>query len=109
MEIHGSYLLINIVGIVMMIENIIQSICLPKGKFFNPPQIEEKRDEKTFIKIRTLFAVSQIIMLILFVVCFLNFKNYIVAILGLSVGNMLPIVLVYLYDSYLNMKEKREF
>ena len=109
MEIHGSYLLIYIVGIVMMIVNIIQSICLPKGKFFNPPQIEAKRDEKTFIKIRTLFAVSQIIMLILFVVCFLNFKNYIVAILGLSVGNMLPIVLVYLYDSYLNMKEKREF
>ena len=109
MEIHGSYLLIYIVGIVMMIVNIIQSICLPKGKFFNPPQIEEKRDEKTFIKIRTLFAVSQIIMLILFVVCFLNFKNYIVAILGLSVGNMLPIVLVYLYDFYLNMKEKREF
>lgn len=109
MEIHGSYLLIYIVGFVMMIVNIIQSICLPKGKFFNPPQIEEKRDEKTFVRIRALFAVSQIIMLILFVVCFLNFKNYVVAILGLSVGNMLPIVLVYLYDCYLNMREKRKF
>ena len=33
MEIHGSYLLLYGVGIVLMIVNIIQSICRPKGKF----------------------------------------------------------------------------
>lgn len=109
MEIHGSYLLLYIVGIILMIVNIIQSICLPKGKFFNPSQMEEKRDDKTFVRMRVLYAVSQIIMLILFVICFLNFKNYVVAIIGLSVGNMLPIMLVYLYDSFLNMKEKKDF
>lgn len=70
MEIHGGYMLIYIVGIVLMIVNIIRSIFRPKGKFFNPPEIEEKKDEKTFIKIRTLYGVSQIIMLVLYVVCF---------------------------------------
>lgn len=108
MEIHGSYLLIYIVGIALMIVNIIQSICLPKGKFFNPSEIEIKRDDKTFVKIRTLYGISQIILLLLFIFCFLNFKNYIVAIVGLFVGNMLPIALVYLYDFYLNVREKRE-
>ena len=42
MEIHGSYLLLYGVGIILMIVNMIQSICRPKGKFFNPPQMEDK-------------------------------------------------------------------
>ncbi len=107
MGIHGSYLVIYIVGIVLMIFNLLQCIFRPKGKFFNPPEMEEKRDDKTFIKMRTLYGVSQIIMLILFVICFLNFKNYVAAIIGLSVANLLPVALVYLYDVYLNMREKR--
>lgn len=107
--IHGSYFVIYIVGIILMIVNLIQSICRSKGKFFNPSELEERRDEKTFIKIRALYGVSQTIMLILFVICFVKFKNYVVAIVGLFVGNILPIALVYLYDFYLNMREKREF
>ncbi len=107
--IHGSYLIIYIVGIILMIVNFLQCIFRPKGKFFNPPEMEEKRDDKTFIRMRTLYGSSQIIMLILFVACFFNFKNYVVAIIGLSVANLLPVALVYLYDIYLNMREKREF
>lgn len=106
--IHGSYLAIYIVGIILMIVNVIRSICRPKGKLFNPSELEEKKDEKAFIKIRALYGVSQIIMLILFVICFFNFRNYAVAIIGLFVGNMLPIALVFLYDFYLNMQEKKE-
>lgn len=107
--IHGSYLVIYIVGIIMMTVNLIQSFCRSKGKFFNPPELEEKKDEKTFIKIRAIYSVSQIIMLILFVVCFFKFKNYVVAVIGLFVANMLPIALVYMYDLYLSTREKREF
>lgn len=108
MEIHGSYLLLYGVGIVLMIVNIIQSICRPKGKFFNPPQMEEKRDDKTVFRMRLLYAVSQGILLIAFVFCAFNFQNYVVAIIGLTVGNILPIVLVMLYDSFLNMQEKKK-
>ena len=60
MEIHGSYLLLYGVGIILMIVNMIQSICRPKGKFFNPPQMEEKRDDKTVFRMRMLYAVSQL-------------------------------------------------
>ncbi len=109
MGMHGSYLVVYIVGIILMIVNIIQGICRSKGKFFNPPEIEEKRDARTFIKIRVLYTISQTVMLILFMVCFFNFRSYAVAIIGLFVGIILPIALVYLYDSYLNMREKREF
>lgn len=109
MEIHDSYVVIYIVGSILMIVNIVRSICRPKGKMFNPSEIEEKRDDKTFVRIRVLYCVSQIIMLILFVVCYFNFKNYGAAIFGLFVGNILPIALVYLYDSYLNMREKGGF
>ena len=107
MEIHGSYLLLYGVGIILMIVNMIQSICRPKGKFFNPPQMEEKRDDKTVFRMRMLYAVSQGILLIGFVICAFNFQNYVVAIIGLTVGNILPIVLVMLYDSYLNMRENK--
>lgn len=107
MEIHGSYLLLYGVGIILMIVNIIQSICRPKGKFFNPPQMEEKRDDKTVFKMRMLYAVSQGILLLGFVICAFNFQNYAVAIIGLTVGNILPIVLVILYDSFLNMQENK--
>lgn len=106
--IHGSYLAIYIVGIILMIANVIRSICRPKGRLFNPSELEEKKDEKTFIKIRTLYSVSQIIMLVLFMICFLNFKNYVVALVGLFVGNMLPIGLVFLYDFFLNMRDREE-
>lgn len=106
---HGSYYVIYIVGIILMIVNLIRGFFRPKGKMFNPAEIEEKRDEKTFIKIRVLYNVSQIIMLILFVVCSFNYKNYAVAVVGLFVGNILPIALVFLYDSYLTMREQREF
>ena len=108
MEIHGSYLLLYGVGIILMIVNIIQSICRPKGKIFNPPQMEEKRDDKTVFRMRMLYAVSQGISLIGFVICAFNFHNYVVAIIGLTVGNILPIVLVMLYDSYLNMRENKQ-
>ncbi|HBZ63656.1 MAG TPA: hypothetical protein DEO89_03390 [Lachnospiraceae bacterium] len=108
MEIHGSYLLLYGVGIVLMIVNIIQSICRPKGKFFNPPQMEEKRDDKTVFRMRLLYAVSQGILLIAFVFCAFNFQNYAVAIIGLTVGNILPIVLVMLYDSFLNIQENKQ-
>lgn len=107
MEIHGSCLLLYGVGIILMIVNIIQSICRPKGKFFNPPQMEEKRDDKTVFKMRMLYAVSQGILLLGFVICAFNFQNYAVAIIGLTVGNILPIVLVMLYDSFLNMQENK--
>ena len=102
MEIHGSYLIIYVVGIVLMIINIIQCICRPKGKFFNPPQMEDK----TVRKMRTIYGVFQSILLILFVICFVKFKSYVVAIIGLSIGNILPIMLVFLYDSYLNIRER---
>lgn len=115
MEIHGSYLLLYgvgiilmIVNIILMIVNIIQSICRPKGKFFNPPQMEEKRDDKTVFRMRMLYAVSQGILLIGFVICAFNFHNYVVVIIGLTVGNILPIVLIMLYDSYLNMRENKQ-
>lgn len=107
MEIHGNCLLLYGVGIILMIVNIIQSICRPKGKFFNPPQMEEKRDDKTVFKMRMLYAVSQGILLLGFVICAFNFQNYAVAIIGLTVGNILPIVLVMLYDSFLNMQENK--
>jgi len=74
MEIHGSYLLLYGVGIILMIVNMIQSICRPKGKFFNPPQMEEKRDDKTVFRMRMLYAVSQGILLIGFVICAFNFQ-----------------------------------
>lgn len=108
MEIHGSYLLLYGVGIILMIVNIIQSICRPKGKIFNPPQMEEKRDDKTVFRMRMLYAVSQGILLIGIVICAFNFHNYVVAIIGLTVGNILPIVLVMLYDSYLNIRENKQ-
>ena len=108
MEMHGSYLLLYGVGIILMIVNMIQSICRPKGKFFNPPQMEEKRDDKTVFRMRMLYAVSQGILLIGFVIFAFNFHNYVVAIIGLTVGNILPIVLIMLYDSYLNMRENKQ-
>lgn len=46
--IHGSYLAIYLIGIILMIANLIQCICRPQGKFFNPSEIEEKKDKKTF-------------------------------------------------------------
>ena len=58
-----------------MIVNMIQSICRPKGKFFNPPQMEEKRDDKTVFRMRMLYAVSQGILLIGFVLTLFN-MNY---------------------------------
>ena len=108
MEIHGSYLLLYGVGIILMIVNIIQSIFRPKGKIFNTQQMEEKRDDKTVFRMRMLYAVSQGILLIGFVISAFNFHNYVVAIIGLTVGNILPIVLVMLYDSYLNMRENKQ-
>lgn len=50
MEIHGSYLLLYGVGIILMIVNIIQSICRPKGKFFNPPQMEKREMTKRYLE-----------------------------------------------------------
>ncbi len=105
-ESHGGYFVLYVVGIIVMIVNIAQCIFCKKGEFFNPPEMELKKDDKTFVKMRLYYGVSQTIMLVLLIVCFVKFKNYPMAIISSVVGNFLPIVIVYLYDSFLNQKEE---
>ncbi len=94
-------MVIYFLGFLLMGINIIRCICSEKGKLFNPEQLEKSKSDDEFIKMRILYGVSQGIMLVLFIWCFVKFKNYAAAIIGLLVGVELPIVLVSLYDSYL--------
>jgi hypothetical protein len=105
-EIHDSYVVLYLVGILLMFINIIRSICCKKGHLFNPPDVEEKMDEKTFFRIRLLYGISQAVFLVLFILCFLYFKSFFVSFIGLFLGNYLPICLVELYDLYLRHKAK---
>lgn len=104
--IHGSYAAIYIVGIILMLVNILQSIFRKKGYLFNPPAMEEAMDEKTFLRIRVLYGVSQSVMLLLFLLCFIYVKNYVAALFGLFAGCLLPIALVFLYDMYLSRQNE---
>ena len=92
--IHGFCDVLYIVGIIMMIVNIIQSIFAKKGHFFNPSEIEMTKDDKTVAKMRLIYRISQGVMLVLFVFCFIRFKDYIVALVCFTVGNILPVGLV---------------
>ena len=104
--IHGFCDVLYIVGIIMMIVNIIQSIFAKKGHFFNPSEIEMTKDDKTVAKMRLIYRISQGVMLVLFVFCFIRFKDYIVALVCFTVGNILPVGLVYAYDFYLTSRAK---
>lgn len=107
LEIHNSYLVLYVIGIIIMCVNLIRCICCKKGHLFNPAEMEEKRDEKTFLKIRGLYGISQSVMLVIYVICFFNFKNFAVALVGFLFGNLVPVAFVNLYDSYLHKREKQ--
>ncbi|MCM1245535.1 MAG: hypothetical protein NC293_07825 [Roseburia sp.] len=107
--IYNSDTVIYLLGMLLMSINIIRSIWSKKGMLFNPSQLEKTKDDRAFIKIRILYSVSQGIMLILFLFCFVMFKNYVAAIIGFVAGELLPIVLVLLYDSYLNYRQQANY
>lgn len=104
-QIHDSYVVMYLCGILVMCINVIRSICCKKGHLFNSPDMEEKMDEKNFFKIRLIYGISQSVFLALFILCFIYLKSFAVAFLGTLFGNLVPICLVNLYDIYLDWRE----
>ena len=100
-----TYMIVYLLGTVFMVANIFR--CLWSKQLFNPPSLEESKDETERMKVRIIYGVAQGVMLIIYIVCFINFKNLAASMIGFAAGVLLPIAIVFLFDMYLECVSRK--
>ena len=100
-----TYIIVYLLGTVFMVANMFR--CIWSKQLFNPPSLEESKDESDRMKVRIIYGVTQGIMLILYIICFVNFKNLTAAMIGFATGVLLPIAIVFLFDMYLERVSRK--
>lgn len=106
---YGQYMIVYVAGFILMGFLLIRSFVVKDKNLMNVPGIE--KDKKKFGKVRILYTITQAVCLFLFVMCFIYFKNFYVAIAAFFIGVLFPICASLLYDTYLirqQMGEKEE-
>ena len=97
MEWHGA-VAIYVIGTLALIISAVHTAVTSqeKGIFMNVFELETNLDEKKYMQVKTLLLALQCFLLILYVVLFIFFRHYLVALIGLFFFAILPFALTLL-------------
>lgn len=107
MFINGEqHMVVYLIGFVLMTFFLIRSFVVKNKNLINVPGIE--KDEQKFGKVRFLYILTQIISLVIFIICYICVKNFYIAMIAFAFCILFPICSALLYDTYLIRKKQKQ-
>lgn len=100
-----QHMVVYIIGFVLQVFFLIRSFFVKNKNLINMSGIE--KDDRKFGKVRFLYILTQIISLVMFIICFIYVKNFYIAMLAFAFCILFPICSALLYDTFLIRKEQK--
>ncbi len=101
-----QHMVVYIIGFVLMAFFLVRSFFVKNKNLINMPGIE--KDERKFGKVRFLYILTQVISLVMFIICFIYVKNFYIAMLAFALCTLFPICSALLYDTFLIRKGQKQ-